>query len=145
MTAKHSDFVHLHVHTQYSLLDGMIFIDRLMEQAQAFLMPSAYETISLPIMDSQAVGTPVMCVDTPGSREVTGGAALMIEPLHDDHVCEAMERLAEDVGLCHQLAARVCRALVESPHLFRVRLVVERRGQVVLQSLEQAPHIIREL
>ena len=40
MTAKHSDFVHLHVHTQYSLLDGMIFIDRLMEQAQAFHMPA---------------------------------------------------------------------------------------------------------
>jgi DNA polymerase-3 subunit alpha len=40
MTAKHSDFVHLHVHTQYSLLDGMIFIDRLMEQAQAFRMPA---------------------------------------------------------------------------------------------------------
>ena len=40
MTTKHSDFVHLHVHTQYSLLDGMIFIDRLMERAQEFRMPA---------------------------------------------------------------------------------------------------------
>jgi DNA polymerase-3 subunit alpha len=40
MTTKHSDFVHLHVHTQYSLLDGMIFIDRLMEQAKKFRMPA---------------------------------------------------------------------------------------------------------
>ena len=40
MTTKHSDFVHLHVHTQYSLLDGMIFIDKLMERAQEFRMPA---------------------------------------------------------------------------------------------------------
>ncbi len=40
MTTKHSDFVHLHVHTQYSLLDGMIFIDRLMERAKEFRMPA---------------------------------------------------------------------------------------------------------
>jgi len=40
MTTKHSDFVHLHVHTQYSLLDGMIFIDRLMERAREFRMPA---------------------------------------------------------------------------------------------------------
>jgi len=40
MTTKHSDFVHLHVHTQYSLLDGMIFIDRLMKRAQEFRMPA---------------------------------------------------------------------------------------------------------
>jgi DNA polymerase-3 subunit alpha len=40
MTKKHSDFVHLHVHTQYSLLDGMIFIDRLMERAREYRMPA---------------------------------------------------------------------------------------------------------
>ena len=37
---KHSNFVHLHVHTQYSLLDGMIFIDRLMEKALEYRMPA---------------------------------------------------------------------------------------------------------
>ncbi len=33
------DFVHLHVHTQYSLLDGANPIDRLVQQAQGFGMP----------------------------------------------------------------------------------------------------------
>jgi DNA polymerase-3 subunit alpha len=40
MTHKHADFVHLHVHTQYSLLDGMIFVEKLVKQAAAFHMPS---------------------------------------------------------------------------------------------------------
>ncbi len=34
------DFVHLHVHTQYSLLDGAIRLDPLMERCKSFGMPS---------------------------------------------------------------------------------------------------------
>ncbi len=37
---KHADFVHLHVHTQYSLLDGAIRLDRLFEKAKSFSMPA---------------------------------------------------------------------------------------------------------
>ncbi len=37
---KHADFVHLHVHTQYSLLDGAIKLDDLMAQAEEFKMPA---------------------------------------------------------------------------------------------------------
>ncbi len=36
----HSDFVHLHVHTQYSLLDGAIRIDDLVERAKQYRMPA---------------------------------------------------------------------------------------------------------
>ena len=39
MTKPHADFVHLHVHTQYSLLDGMILVSKLVKQAAAFRMP----------------------------------------------------------------------------------------------------------
>ncbi|HEY5998229.1 MAG TPA: DNA polymerase III subunit alpha [bacterium] len=37
---KHADFVHLHVHTQYSLLDGMIFVERLVARAAELRMPA---------------------------------------------------------------------------------------------------------
>ena len=37
---KHVDFTHLHVHTQYSLLDGANPIDDLLEQAVSFRMPA---------------------------------------------------------------------------------------------------------
>jgi len=37
---KHSEFVHLHVHTQYSLLDGAIRIDDLMQRTRELHMPA---------------------------------------------------------------------------------------------------------
>ena len=37
---KHADFVHLHVHTQYSLLDGMIRLDELFKKAKEYAMPA---------------------------------------------------------------------------------------------------------
>jgi DNA polymerase-3 subunit alpha len=37
---KHADFVHLHVHTQYSLLDGAIKLDDLVACAQEYRMPA---------------------------------------------------------------------------------------------------------
>ena len=37
---KHADFVHLHVHTQYSLLDGMIRLDELFKKAKEYRMPA---------------------------------------------------------------------------------------------------------
>ncbi len=40
MKMKHSNFVHLHVHTQYSLLDGMIRLDDLFKKAKEFAMPA---------------------------------------------------------------------------------------------------------
>ncbi len=37
---KHSEFVHLHLHTQYSLLDGMIRLDDVFKKARQFKMPA---------------------------------------------------------------------------------------------------------
>ena len=36
----HADFVHLHLHTEYSLLDGACRLDRLMEKAHALAFPA---------------------------------------------------------------------------------------------------------
>src|SRR4051812_3473481 len=36
----HSEFVHLHLHTEYSLLDGACRLDRLMEKARAMKFPA---------------------------------------------------------------------------------------------------------
>ncbi len=41
---KHSDFVHLHVHTQYSLLDGTIRLDDLFRKAKQYQMPAVAMT-----------------------------------------------------------------------------------------------------
>src|SRR3989338_1364607 len=36
----HTDFVHLHVHTQYSLLDGACLLEKLIEKARDLRMPA---------------------------------------------------------------------------------------------------------
>ena len=41
---KHADFVHLHVHTQYSLLDGTIRLDDLFQKAKEYQMPAVAMT-----------------------------------------------------------------------------------------------------
>jgi DNA polymerase-3 subunit alpha len=40
----YSDFVHLHVHTQYSLLDGAIRLDDLFERVKKYQMPAVAMT-----------------------------------------------------------------------------------------------------
>src|ERR1700761_1072459 len=37
---SHADFVHLHLHTEYSLLDGACRLDRLMDKAHELKMPA---------------------------------------------------------------------------------------------------------
>ena len=37
---SHADFVHLHLHTEFSLLDGACRLDRLMEKAHALKFPA---------------------------------------------------------------------------------------------------------
>src|SRR3972149_209051 len=37
---KHANFVHLHLHTQFSLLDGAIRLEELFKQAKAYRMPA---------------------------------------------------------------------------------------------------------
>ncbi|MDO9585617.1 MAG: DNA polymerase III subunit alpha, partial [Syntrophales bacterium] len=41
---KHADFVHLHVHTQYSLLDGTIRLDDLFKKAREYKKPAVAKT-----------------------------------------------------------------------------------------------------
>jgi glycosyltransferase involved in cell wall biosynthesis len=74
--------------------------------ADAFILPSPIETLSLPVMEAQAAGTPVICADTPGLREITGGAALLMPKMDASAMAEAMVRLAGDSALRRDLAAR---------------------------------------
>jgi len=74
-------------------------LNLLYNAAEAFVMPSTYETLSFPVMEAQAVGTPVICIDTPGARENTGGAAFFIPKLEVSDMAEAMSQVANDETL----------------------------------------------
>ncbi|MEP6767892.1 MAG: glycosyltransferase family 1 protein [Acidobacteriota bacterium] len=73
--------------------------------AEAFVLPYSYEALSLTTMEAQANGLPVITVDAPGLREVTGGKALLLpSPLTAAAVCGAMTRIATDPALRRRLS-----------------------------------------
>jgi glycosyltransferase involved in cell wall biosynthesis len=74
--------------------------------ATAFVMPSIYETVSLPVMEAQASGTPVITADVPGLREATGSQAILTRPSDLQELISAMERLTADDALRRELSAR---------------------------------------
>jgi glycosyltransferase involved in cell wall biosynthesis len=73
--------------------------------AESYVAPSAYETSSLPTLEAQVSGTPVITIDTMGNREVTGGAAVLIPRLEVRELAGAMERMATDPALRARLVA----------------------------------------
>jgi len=78
----------------------------LYNQTEALVMPSVYETVSLPVMEAQAAGAPVVCIDTPGMREITGGAAAMVPKLEARALVDAMVQIVEDPACRRDLVAR---------------------------------------
>jgi alpha-1,3-rhamnosyl/mannosyltransferase len=100
--------------TRLGIADKVRFLDyvsdedlsRLYNAAQALVLPSPIETLSLPVMEAQAAGLPVICADTPGLRDITGGAALLLPGTDPPAMVEAMARLAADPGLREGLATR---------------------------------------
>jgi len=71
--------------------------------ATGMVWPSIYEVVSLPIYEAHAAGTPLACVDTRGSRETTGGAALFMPELTLATAVDAFTRLAAEPELRAEL------------------------------------------
>lgn len=71
-------------------------LNALYNTADAVVCPSVYETVSFPMMEAQAAGAPLVCIDTPGSRETTGDAAEFLAELTVAGLVGAMARLAGD-------------------------------------------------
>ncbi len=87
-------------HVEYVSDEDLIL---LYNAAQAFIMPYSYEALSLTALEAQATGTPVITVDIPGLREMTGGFALLISKPEVEEIVEAMSRLASDPALRNDL------------------------------------------
>lgn len=81
-------------------------LNALYNAADVYVMPAVYENVSLPVLEAQAAGTPVICIDTPGMREMTGGAAALVERLDVEPLAEMMAWLAEDEAARQDLRAR---------------------------------------
>ena len=67
--------------------------------ALALVYPSLYEGFGLPPLEAMACGTPVITSNTTSLPEITGGAALLVDPLDVEAIAAAMLRVVRDEHL----------------------------------------------
>jgi glycosyltransferase involved in cell wall biosynthesis len=72
--------------------------------ARAFIYPSTFEGFGMPVLEALAAGIPTACSDIPPLREVAGDAALFFDPLDEDAIATAIERVMTDAPLRERLA-----------------------------------------
>jgi glycosyltransferase involved in cell wall biosynthesis len=90
-------------HAEY-VSDGDLAL--LYNAASVFVLPYSYEALSLTAMEAQAAGLPVITMDTPGLREVTGGIAIYIGSVEAEEIAAAMRTMAGDESLRQDLSSR---------------------------------------
>lgn len=71
--------------------------------ARLFIFPSLYEGFGLPPLEAMACGTPVITSNISSLPEVTGEAALLVDPLNVNDISLAMLRLLSDLLLAADL------------------------------------------
>jgi glycosyltransferase involved in cell wall biosynthesis len=73
--------------------------------AHVFLQPSLMEGFGMPLLEAMASGTAVLTSDRGAMAEVTGDAALLVNPLSVDAMAAALRRLFDDDCLRASLVA----------------------------------------
>lgn len=67
--------------------------------SKLFLYPSLRESFGIPMLEAMRCGTPVITSDTSSMPEVSGNAALIIDPYKPEEITAAMKRLMNDETL----------------------------------------------
>jgi len=78
---------------------------RLMHTATALVFPSLIEGFGLPVLEAMSTGCPVICSAIPTLTEVTGGAAVMCDPITPERFAAAMEDLLRHQSRRQELRA----------------------------------------
>ena len=71
----------------------------LYSSADIMAFPSLYEGFGLPVLEAMACGVPVFASSVSSLPEVTGDAALLVDPSNVEDMADAMLKLTENVDL----------------------------------------------
>ena len=94
----------------------------LIRGARALVFPSLYEGFGLPVLEAMMLGTPVITSARGALEEVTGEAALLVDPYDVDDIARAIEAIVSDPDLRGELAAAASQAAKFSPAHYRQRV-----------------------
>lgn len=67
--------------------------------AEVFVYPSVYEGFGLPLMEAMACGTPVVTSRGSSLDEVAGDAAVLVDPLDESSIAEALKKVLAEPEL----------------------------------------------
>jgi glycosyltransferase involved in cell wall biosynthesis len=92
----------------------VIFLGRKSVEELSMLLGSAlaltyvpiFEGFGIPILEAFAAGTPVITSSVTSMPEVSGDAALLVDPFNPDEIAKAMERLHNNDALREELRAK---------------------------------------
>jgi glycosyltransferase involved in cell wall biosynthesis len=74
--------------------------------ASVFAFPSLYEGFGLPPLEAMASGTPVVTSNVSSLPEVTGGAAVLVDPRDVEALVDGLAQVLREPGLAATLRAR---------------------------------------
>lgn len=75
-------------------------------QSELFLYPSLRESFGIPMLEAMRCGTPVITSNTSSMPEVSGGAALLVDPFKPEEITQAMVKLKNDQHLRQELVEK---------------------------------------
>ncbi len=92
---------------EYGLEQDVVFtgylpsedLPKLYSGAKAFVFPSLYEGFGIPPLEAMACGVPVITSDCSCLPEVTGSAAVLVNPKDSEQLADAMERILTESDL----------------------------------------------
>ena len=95
----------------------------LLRGARALVFPSLYEGFGLPVLEAMALGTPVITSTTSSMPEVSGDAALLVDPYDIGSISTAIRQLDDDAGLRREMGEKGLKQADKfSPENYRARL-----------------------
>src|SRR5688500_271008 len=102
--AVHSHKLHKHVRLLGYLEDETLA--SLYRLASVFVFPSLYEGFGLPPLEAMASGTPVVTSNVSSMPEVTGDAAVLVDPYDVNSIVEGIEGVLRDPELRAELGRK---------------------------------------
>ena len=71
--------------------------------ASVFVNPSLYEGFGVSVLESMAVGTPVIASNKSAIPEVAGKGAMLVDPLNSGDIADAIKKIIDDKNFKNKL------------------------------------------